>query len=263
MQIVLNLKKTLEKSADENFSRAKKLRKKAAGARKIVEEYEKKLARLEKQREKEIERLAKETEEMESRKRTAPKEWYEKYRWFISSDGNLCIGGRDASSNEVVVKKHTDRDDIIFHTEMAGSPFFVIKTEGKEVSELALQECANATAIFSRAWKIGLSGVEAFYVKPEQVSKTAQAGEYMSKGSFMVRGKRNIMKANMEAAVGKLKDGRLMCGPETAVRKHCKEFVVLRQGRGKASDCAKKIAKELHAHVDDVLPLLPAGGCKV
>ena len=29
------------------------------------------------------------------------KEWYEKYRWFLSTDDVLAIGGRDSSSNSV------------------------------------------------------------------------------------------------------------------------------------------------------------------
>ncbi len=27
------------------------------------------------------------------------REWYERYRWFITSEGLLAFGGRDASSN--------------------------------------------------------------------------------------------------------------------------------------------------------------------
>ncbi len=31
--------------------------------------------------------------------------WYEKLRWFVTSDNVLVIGGRDAGTNEAVVKK--------------------------------------------------------------------------------------------------------------------------------------------------------------
>lgn len=261
MEIKLNLRKTLEETANEYFEKAKKLRRKAAGARKTVDEHRKKLEQLEKKREKEIAKLMK--QKQESRKRTAPKEWYEKFRWFVSSEGFLCIGGRDATTNELVIKKHTDADDAVFHTDMAGSPFFVIKTAGKKPGEKTLQETADATAIFSKGWKIGLAGMEVFSVKPEQVSKKAQSGEYMTKGSFMIRGKRTKYRGKMEAAVGLLESGRAMCGPESAVRSNCKEFAILSQGKDKPSDCAKEIAKKLKVHVDDILPLLPAGTCEV
>ncbi|MGB6785190.1 MAG: NFACT family protein, partial [Nitrosotalea sp.] len=39
------------------------------------------------------------------------KEWYERYRWFFTSDGLLAIGGRDASSNSSVIRKHLGKDD--------------------------------------------------------------------------------------------------------------------------------------------------------
>ena len=29
------------------------------------------------------------------------KEWYEKFRWFYSSEGFLCIGGRDSTTNDI------------------------------------------------------------------------------------------------------------------------------------------------------------------
>ena len=34
--------------------------------------------------------------------------WFEKLRWFVSSNNTLVIGGRDTNSNEKVVKKHLD-----------------------------------------------------------------------------------------------------------------------------------------------------------
>src|SRR5574342_392999 len=154
MQITLNLKKKLEQSANEYFEKAKKSRKKAEGAHAIVLKFQKKLIELEK---KQQAAAQKETE----KKQKAPAQWYEKFRWFISSEGFLCIGGKDATSNEVVIKKHTDKDDVVFHTEAPGSPFFVIKTEGKKPSDITMQETADATACFSKAWKIGVSGSEA------------------------------------------------------------------------------------------------------
>jgi predicted ribosome quality control (RQC) complex YloA/Tae2 family protein len=256
MQITLNLKKKLEQSANEYFEKAKKSRKKAEGARDIVLKFQKELAELEK---KQQVAAQKESE----KKQKAPLQWYEKFRWFISSEGFLCIGGRDATLNEVVIKKHTDKDDIVFHTEAPGSPFFVIKTESKKPSDLTMQEVADAVACFSKAWKIGVSAAEVFAVKPDQVSKQAESGEYMPKGAFMIRGKRNFYQGKMVVAVGKLEDGRVMSGPESAVKTHCKEYAIVLQGRDKPSDCAKKIARKIKADIDEVLRVLPAGTCQV
>jgi len=255
MQIKLNLKKKLEQSANEYFEEAKKNKKKAEKAKKIVEQFKQKLKELDEKQETEIEQV-----------KTIVKrqtEWYEKFRWFISSEGFLCIGGRDATTNEIVVKKHTDKEDIVFHTEAPGSPFFVIKTGGKKPGEATIQETADATASFSRAWKMGLPAVEVFSVNPEQVSKTAQSGEYLAKGAFMVRGKRNLFNAQVKLAVGKLETGVVMCAPEQAVKANCKDYIMIEQGKDKPSDVAKKIAKKLNAEVDDVLRVMPAGGMKI
>ena len=41
--------------------------------------------------------------------------WYERFRWFITSDGLLAIGGKDATSNDILIKRHTEENDLIFH----------------------------------------------------------------------------------------------------------------------------------------------------
>jgi len=255
MQITLNLKKKLEQSANEYFEASKKARRKAEGARDTVLKFKKQLEDVE------TKQLVAEKKAEAKAKR--PQEWYEKFRWFISSEGFLCIGGRDATSNEVVIKKHVDKDDVVFHTESPGSPFFVIKTDGKKPSEITLQETADATASFSKAWKLGVSVAEVFAVRPDQVSKQAESGEYMPKGAFMIRGKRTFYQGKTAVAVGKMEDGRVMSGSETAVKQHCKEYSILLQGKDKPSDCAKKIAKKIKAEIDDVLRALPGGTCQV
>jgi len=255
MQLTLNLKQKLEQAANEYFEKAKKARRKAEAARGIVLKFKKQLEDLDRKQ------LIEEKKAEVKQKR--PQEWYEKFRWFISSEGFLCVGGRDATSNEVVIKKHTDKQDVVFHTEAPGSPFFVIKTEGKKPTDITLQEVADATASFSKAWKLGVSTTEAYSVTPQQVSKQAPSGEYMPKGGFMISGKRTYYQGTVKIAVGKLTDGKVMSGPETAVKTHCKEYSILMQGRDKPSDCAKKISKKIGADIDEVLRSLPGGTCQV
>ncbi|MBI5393446.1 DUF814 domain-containing protein [Candidatus Woesearchaeota archaeon] len=262
MQLKLNINKTVEQNAAMYFELAKKAKKKLEGANKAIAENKKKLELLVKEQEKkEID-----TTEQNSFLPKAKKNWYEKFRWFYSSEGFLAIGGRDSTSNEIVIKKHTDKDDLVFHTDMAGSPFFVIKADGKEIGKQTIQETADATACFSRAWKLGLATTDVFFVKPEQVSKEANAGEYMPKGAFMVRGKTNYINPVMKLAIG-LKDNQLISGPAAAIQAQTKDVLILLQGKEKPSDIAKlikkKFGKELAATYDDIIRMLPAGGCKV
>ena len=131
------------------------------------------------------------------------------------------------------------------------------------MGERTLEEAATATASFSRAWKLGMTNAEVFYVKPEQLTKTPKAGEDLAKGAFVVNGKVSNMIAELRLAVGMTSDGLVMCGPISAVQKHCETFVKISQGNYKASDTAKKIKKIIGGEVDDIVRSLPSGGCRI
>lgn len=257
-KLVLDLTKGIEENASVYFEKAKRIKKKIEGAEIALNESVKKLQELELKKEKIIRKESKERE-FKDRK----KEWYEKFRWFISSEGFLVVGGRDATSNEVVIKKHTEANDLVFHTDMAGSPFFVVKSEGREIREKTKQEAADATCTFSRAWKLGLHTTSVFCVSPEQVSKKTKAGEYMGKGAFMIYGTTNYIDNEINLAVGMTKNSQIMAGPADAVKKNCREFVVLIQGSEKPSDTAKYIQRKIGGLIDDIVRALPSGTFKV
>ncbi len=254
-RINLHLDQSIEENASAYFDKAKKLKKKVEGAKEAVQVHQKKLSKLEKMKEKEKEEYHKRTVVQKE----AKKEWYEKFRWFFSSDGFLVIGGRDATTNEIIIKKHTDNDDMVFHTDIAGSPFFVVKSGGKKIGDATIKETADATVTFSRVFKLGQSSSPVFWVRPEQVSKEAQSGEYLTKGAFMIRGKTNYVENEINLAIGKMDDGKIMAGPYEAVRKHCKENIRLRQGDKKTSEIAKKIKKQLGGSLDGIIRVLPTG----
>jgi predicted ribosome quality control (RQC) complex YloA/Tae2 family protein len=253
--IKLDVTKSLERNAEVYFEKSKKARKKTEGAKLALA---KSFERLEKIKHERIVEEKKSAEKKAERK----KAWYEKFRWFHSSEGFLCIGGRDVTTNEIVIKKHTDKEDIVFHTEMAGSPFFVVKTKGEKPGEATLSEAAQATASYSSAWKAGISVAGVFFVRPEQVTKEARPGEFVPRGAFMIYGKKNALEAELRLAVG-LKDGVVVGGPVDSVMAQTDNFVVIAQGNEKASDTAKKIKKKLNGgEIDDIIRMLPAGGCK-
>jgi len=203
--------------------------------------------------------------EAEKQKPKRKQEWYEKFRWFFSSEGFLVIGGRDATTNEIIIKKHTEKGDVVFHTDMAGSPFFVVKKKsaGKDIGEETLREVADATCTYSRAWKLGLGTTNVFWVAPEQVSKTAESGEYMGKGSFMIRGKTNYLYPKLEYALG-LVGEEIIGGPIKAVETKTKNFVRIIQGKESKSNLAKKIKHKLKGgDLDEIIRFLPAGGGEI
>lgn len=245
--IAINIIKKVTDNASFYYDVAKKSRKKIENARKAIEEF--------------IEKAKKSKTKKDVRPKTArKKEWYEKFRWFITSEGKLAVGGRDATTNDIVVKKYVEKDDLVFHTEAPGSPFVVIKSEGKEILENEKQEAAQFCASNSRAWGNKLTVSEVYAFGKSQIKK--EFG--LPKGTFMIYGEREYFKPILEQAVGLAEDGRVMGGPLSAVKKHCKSYVVVRQGDEKKSDIAKKIKFLIKADdLNEVMQALPPGDCRI
>lgn len=254
MQIEFDLRKSVDENAGKYFDLAKKAKKKLSGAQDALEKTKKQLLKLESQEEK----FWEEEKKKEARK-ARKKEWYEKFHWFFSSEDFLVIGGKDATSNEIIVKKHSDEGDLVLHTDMAGSPFFVIK-DGEKAGERTIAEASEAVAAYSKAWKLGHASVDVFWVTPGQVSKEAKAGESLSKGSFMITGKTTYLHPKVQYCVGLIGE-QIIGGPRGAVEAKTKNFVEVVPGRLKKSDAAKKIKARLKGgHIDDIVTFLPAGG---
>ncbi len=260
MKVVFDLRKSVNDNASVYFEKAKKLKSKLEGIARTIDKYKFEKENLLK---KDAESIAKfeETQKLKHRK----KEWFEKFRWFYTSKGNLCIGGRDSSSNEIIIKKYTDSNDLVFHTDMAGSPFFVLKlTENIVVEDSELEEVATVTASYSKAWKKGLSESNVFYVKPEQVSKDANSGESLASGSFVIKGETKYVRNKMEIAISVDEDGRVNCGALETVSSRSKKYAILIQGDEKASDCAKKLKHFFKdGLLDEFVKVIPAGGVKI
>uniref|UniRef100_A0A183CCC2 NFACT-R_1 domain-containing protein n=1 Tax=Globodera pallida TaxID=36090 RepID=A0A183CCC2_GLOPA len=121
--------------------------------------------------------------------------WFEKFHWFISSDRFLVLAGRDAQQNELLVKRYMRSGDIYVHAEIQGAASVVIRNRdrsGIEPPPRTLNEAGSMAVCFSSAWDAGVS-VNAWWVRHDQVSRTAPTGEYIPAGAFMIRGKRNFL----------------------------------------------------------------------
>lgn len=201
------------------------------------------------------------------------KAWYERYRWFFTSDGLLAIGGRDASSNSSVIRKHLEKDDKVFHAEIVGSPFFILKNSSGSTA-VSITETAQATVCFSRAWREGLYGLNSYWVNPDQIKTAAPSGQFIAKGSFIVDGQRNFVKVTtMRLCVGLVEKDEvfsLVCGPPDAIKKNSIYYVTIEPSGFEMAEVAKKIKFEFlkfkekedvvkAISVDDFIRVLPAG----
>jgi hypothetical protein len=246
----LNLRESIQDNANRYYLKSKKAEKKLKGAEQILEETRAKIEKAKKQ----VVLTKKEQQPLAKRRK---KEWYEKFRWFHSSDGFLVIGGRDATTNELIVKKRMETNDVIFHAEIVGAPFVLIKTEGETVPEQTITEAAQAAASYSRAWKELLSAINVYWIHPDQVSKTPPSGQSLPKGSFMIRGKKNFVRGTkLQVAIGlKIEDDTvtLVGGPVDAIANQTDNYMELIPGSQKSSEIAKKIRHTLSTKVPEEL----------
>jgi predicted ribosome quality control (RQC) complex YloA/Tae2 family protein len=234
----LNLRRSIQANATKYYSRAKKAEKKLEGAEKALRETQAEIEKLK-------QRIGKVKETRKPLAKRRKKAWYEKFRWFHSSDGFLVLGGRDATTNEILIKKHMEPHDIVLHADILGAPFVLIKTGGKTPPEQTIRESAQLAASHSRAWREMLSAVDVYWVTPEQVNKSPPSGQYLKKGAFMIHGSKNFVRGvPLRVAIGvKMKEEQTVIagGAVEAIANQTNVYVELIPGEQKSSGLAKQI----------------------
>lgn len=264
MEFEFDLKESIHKNISKYFEKAKAAEKKAKRIEEAIKEVEAKIQALES---KKIE----EKKQMPVKKR--PREWYEKFRWFFSSEDFLVLAGRDAQTNELLVNRYMEPEDVYLHADIQGAAHCIVKTEGKTPGEQTLKEAAIFAAVCSKAWQQGLFAVDVYSAKPEQVSKEAPSGESLSKGAFMIYGKRNWFRnTQLDFAIGieKFREHyRIISGPSSAVRKHALMSFKVIQGKKKKSDVAKLLKNTFEKklgtalNLDEIMQMLPGDNLEI
>ncbi len=242
-EIKIDFTTSIENNIDRIYKRAKFAKEKMKGAKKAVKKTKKEVEKVEDHVKKKVKKEQKEV------KKKRKKKWYEKFRWFHTSDGFLCIGGKDADQNEALIKKYTDDDDVVLHAEIQGAPFIVIKTKDREVSPVAIREAGDFAAVYSSAWKKGYGTIDVYWIRPDQVSKDAPSGQYLSKGSFVIKGKKNYLKEReLKISLGVKFDEigpRVIAGPVQSINKNAKYFITVRPGYTSQGELSKNIKNRI------------------
>ena len=202
------------------------------------------------------------------------KAWYERYRWFTTTDGMLAVGGRDSSSNTSLIRKRMEEGDTVFHADVFGSPFFLLKG-GRDAPATSVSEVAHATVCFSRAWREAMHGTEAYWIEPSQVKKAAPSGQYLPRGSFSIEGRRNLVRVPaLRLAVGAVPLGdayTVSCGPPQTIRSTSVCCSLIEPGGSTQADAAKRVKSAFTGmrddlggiSLDEIARALPAGLSRV
>jgi len=255
----------VEKNADRLYNEAKRVAEKKTGAMAAIEDTREELADVKARRdawdageagEAESDEDDEEDREVDWLTRASipirrDEAWYERFRWFHTADDFLVIGGRNADQNEELVKKYTERGDLFFHAQAHGAPVTVLKATGPseaardvDIPETSREEAAQFAVSYSSVWKAGQFAGDVYMVTPDQVSKTPESGEYIEKGSFVIRGDRTYYEDTpVGVAVGVQVEPqtRVVGGPPSAIEDRVVTSVRLEPGQYAQNDIAKRI----------------------
>jgi len=269
IDIQLDSNKTAGENASVYYEKAKKAESKIVGAKKALKDMiEKKKCSEEEIKEKTV--IFKRRE----------KKWYEKFRWFLTSQGFLVVGGKDARTNEILIKKYLETEDIVMHAEIQGAPVVIIKTNGKEPAQDSLYEAAQFAASFSRGWRVGVGQLDVYWVKAGQVSLSPPSGQYLPKGSVIITGERNYIKnVPLELALGVKFENNMpifMCGPPSAIKNHAEKYIEITTGETPTGKLARELKHKLaemfkddkreilkSIPIEEIQNILPPGGGEI
>jgi predicted ribosome quality control (RQC) complex YloA/Tae2 family protein len=288
----------VEKNADRLYTEAKRIEKKAEGAREAIANTRAELEAVRERRDaweatpedEDDEEAGDEGEDIDWLSKSSipvrePEEWYDRFRWFHTADGYLVIGGRNADQNEELVAKYLERGDGFFHAQAHGGPVTALKATGPsesardvDFSDATLGQAAQFAVSYSSVWKDGRFSGDAYMVDPDQVSKTPESGEYLEKGGFAIRGDRTYFEdVAVGVAVGITCEPttRVIGGPPEAIRARAETAVELEPGQFAQNDIAKRVYRVFRDRFEDttfvrkvaspdrIQEFLPPGGSRI
>ncbi len=255
--VTLDYTKSLDANASDLYQRGKEVGEKAKRAEEAIKESRAELAKIQKG-------IDKAKQEVADKAQPTKQFWFERYKWFITSGGRLVIAGRDAHTNNNVVKKHLKNGDLYAHADVHGAPSVVVK-DGARASDQEIRECCQYALAQSKSWVAALAEGTAFWVYPDQVSKTPNPGEFVPRGAFIIRGKRSYEHhLPLELAVGETyyqNARKVMCGPvECFVGSE--RYIVIKPGK-RAGRISNEIARRFDVPEEEISRILPPGDFEV
>ena len=255
MKVPLDYTKNIDANASDIYQRGKEINDKATRAAVALKESEEELEHKRKG-------FAKAKALASTRAQPTKQFWFERYKWFITSNGLMVLSGRDAHTNDQLIKKHMKEQDVYVHADIHGAPSVVIKN-GNAAKEDDLREACAFALTQSKAWSASVPEGSAFWVFPDQVSKTPQAGEFVPRGAFIIRGKRNYEnRLELRLAVGEITyegSRKVMCGPVTAVSKISKRYVTIVPTKAKGNKKTAELAKLFSVPEEEISRITPPG----
>ncbi|EED23454.1 DUF814 domain protein, putative [Talaromyces stipitatus ATCC 10500] len=122
--------------------------------------------------------------------------WFEKYLYFISSEGYLVLGGRDSHQVEILYQRYLKKGDVFVHADLEGATPMIVKnkegTSNAPIPPGTLTQAGSISVATSKAWETKAL-MPSWWVHAHQVSRTNERGELLASGGFMVKGEKNYL----------------------------------------------------------------------
>lgn len=124
-------------------------------------------------------------QENDTLKEIRPKYWFEKFFWFVSSEGYLCLAGKDASQTDMIYYRHFSDNDSIVSADMEGSLKVFIKNplKGEALPPSTLMQAGIFAMSASSAWN-GKVTTSAWVLHGTEISKREFDGSIVPEGEF-------------------------------------------------------------------------------
>jgi hypothetical protein len=121
-----------------------------------------------------------------------------------------------------------------------------------------------------------MHGLNAYWVNPDQVKKSAPSGQFLPKGSFTIEGKKNFVNIpSLRLAVGIIPQDDhylLTSGPLGTIKKNSICYAIIEPHGSEMVEVAKKLKIEFskleeeitkQISIDDFVRVLPAGQSQI
>ncbi len=264
-RVPLMVRRPLEQSARVLYEEVKRLQSKLAGARTALAETEGRLRELQPPP---LAPAATAAAPVAAARRSL---WFEAFRWFVTSEGLLVVAGRDAASNDRVVKRYLRPGDVYLHADLQGAASVIVKHSADPrvpVGEASRREAGQFAVAFSKAWRAGLASASAFWVEPDQVSKAGASGEFVARGAFVIHGTKNFLRdLPLELGIGEVEvqgETRWSVAPPEALRARGRLRGLVGPGEERERPQVEvELARSLGVSRSLLQSLLPAGGVSV
>lgn len=133
-------------------------------------------------------------QENETLKEIRPKYWFEKFYWFVSSEGYLCLAGKDNSQIDMIYYRHFSDNDSIVSSDVEGSLKVFIKNpfQGEGVPPSTLMQAGIFAMSASAAWN-GKITTSAWVLHGSEISKRDFDGSIVQPGDFNYLAKKEYL----------------------------------------------------------------------